>query len=156
MLPLPLRVDGVSLPALIAGALVLCCSAALALKQWWAYRRLIRDPKVSETGYQNSERQIRNRLIVAAILFAIGVAIPTGDQLDFFLRSHPGIFFVYWMSVLFLVFMMCVMALADVLLTLSYVKATQGEMRQQREELQEEIRRYRASRNGSDDRQSPL
>lgn len=146
MIPFPVRVDADTLPALVMGALLLLVAAALSLKQWWAYRRLTLNPKVDEAGYVHSERQIRNRLIVGGLMFVLGVAIPLGDQADFFFRARPGLFFAYWMVVLLLVFAMVVVAIGDVLSTLAYARVSQFALRRERRELEEEIRRYRASK----------
>lgn len=154
MIPFPVRVDANTLPALVMGALLLLLAAALSLKQWWAYRRLMLNPKVDEAGYVHSERQIRNRLIVGGLMFVLGVAIPVGDQADFFFRARPGLFFAYWMVVLLLVFAMVVVAIGDVLSTLAYARVSQFALRRERRELEEEIRRYRASKNGHADGQT--
>ncbi len=151
MIPFPVRVDANTLPALVMGALLLLVAAALSLKQWWAYRRLTLNPKVDEAGYVHTERQIRNRLIVGGLMFVLGVAIPLGDQADVFFRARPGLFFAYWMVVLLLVFAMVVVVIGDVLSTLAYARVAQFALRRERRELEEEIRRYRASKNGHAD-----
>lgn len=153
MIPFPIRIDADSLPALLAGAMLLAGAAALGLKQWWAHRRLLLNPKVNEPGYQIVERQIRQRLIVAGLMFALGVAIPAGDQLGFVFLSRPGLFFAYWMGVLLLVFAMIVVAMTDALSTLAYARVTQVDLRRERHQLEEEIRRFRASRMTNSDGQ---
>jgi len=157
MILFPIRVDANTLPALVMGALLLLVAAVLSLKQWWAYRRLSLNPKVDEAGYIHTERQIRNRLAVGGLLFVLGVAIPLGDQADVFFRARPGLFFAYWMVILLLVFAMVVVAIGDVLSTLAFARVSQVALRHERRELEEEIRRYRASRNnqaGSDTQDS--
>lgn len=149
MMMLPIRLDVDSVPALVVGALLLCAAAFMALKQWWAHRRLVQNTKVNEAGYKIAERQIRHRLAVGVMLFVLGVALPLGDQLDFFFRIRPGLFFAYWMGVLFLVFVMVVMALGDVLSTLAAARISQVDLRRERQELEEEIRRFRAQRENS-------
>lgn len=149
MMMLPIRLDVDSVPALVVGALLLCVAVFMALKQWWAHRRLVQNTKINEAGYKIAERQIRHRLAVGVMLFVLGVALPLGDQLDFFFRVRPGLFFVYWMGVLFLVFVMVVMALGDVLSTLAAARISQVDLRRERQELEEEIRRFRAQRENS-------
>lgn len=149
MMMLPIRLDVDSVPALVVGALLLCAAAFMALKQWWAHRRLVQNTKINEAGYKIAERQIRHRLAVGVMLFVLGVALPLGDQLDFFFRVRPGLFFAYWMGVLFLVFVMVVMALGDVLSTLAAARISQVDLRRERQELEEEIRRFRAQRENS-------
>lgn len=152
MMMLPIRLDVDSVPALVVGALLLCAAAFMALKQWWAHRRLIQNTKINEAGYKIAERQIRHRLAVGVMLFVLGVALPLGDQLDFFFRVRPGLFFAYWMGVLFLVFVMVVMALGDVLSTLASARISQVDLRRERQELEEEIRRFRAQRENSSEK----
>lgn len=149
-MPFPLRIDVNSLPALVVGALLLCAAAFVALKQWWAHRQLIQNMKVTEAGYQIAERQIRHRLAVGFLLFLLAVAIPLGDQFDILFRARPGLFFAYWMGVLLLVFGMVVIALGDILSTLAYARISQVELRHERHELEEEIRRFRKNADGDD------
>lgn len=150
-MPPLIRIDADSLPALIVGALLLCGAVAMGLKQWWAHRRLMLNTKVGEVGYVIAERQIQHRLIVGGLLFVLGVAIPLGDQLDFFFRVRPGLFFAYWMTIMLLVFAMVVVAIGDVLSTLAYARLSQVELRRERQELEDEIRRFRASRSSNPD-----
>ena len=87
------------------------------------------------------------------LLFALGIAIPLGDQLDFFFRAHPSLFFVYWIAVLLAVFGMVILALTDAAMTVAYARVSQSRLRQERQQIEDEIRRYRASKNGSADRE---
>lgn len=139
----PIRIDKSTIPALVVGAALLIASIALMLTQWRAYQRL--SEKINEAGYHIAERQIRHRFAVGVMLFLLGVMIPLGDQLDFIFRRHPGLFFFYWMGVLLLVFAMVIFVLGDVLSTLAYARVSQVELRQERHELEEKIRRYRAT-----------
>ena len=152
MMLLPIRIDVDSLPALLVGGLLLCAAIFMALKQWWAHRRLVLNMKVNEAGYQIAERQIRHRLAVGILLFLLGVAIPLGDQLDMFFRVRPGVFFAYWMGVLLLVFAMVVIALGDILTTLASVRVSQVDLHRERQELEEEIRRFRAQSNSTNEK----
>lgn len=86
-------------------------------------------------------------------MFLLGIAIPLGDQLDLFFRGNPGLFFAYWAGVLLVVLAMVVLALADVVLTLAYARVSQSRLRMERQQIEDEIRRYRASRNRSADRE---
>jgi hypothetical protein len=144
MMPLPVRVD--------VDNLLLLAAAFMALKQWWAHRRLVENMKVNEVSYQIAERQIRHRLAVGVLLFVLAIAIPLGDQLDFFFRARPGVFFAYWMGVLLLVFAMVVIALGDILSTLAAARLSQVDLRRERQELEEEIRRFRAQSKSVDEK----
>jgi hypothetical protein len=148
-MPFPIRIDTDSLPALIVGAVLLAAAAVVGLKQWWAHRRLMANTRMNEAAYAVAERQIRHRLVVGGMLFVLGVAIPLGDQLDAFFRARPGVFFAYWMGVLLLVFAMIVVAIGDALSTLAFARLSQVDLHRERRELEEEIRRFRASQNGA-------
>ena len=147
-MPLPIRIAADTLPALLVGGLLLCVAVTMGLKQWWAHRQLVLNPKVDEAGYAHTERQIRRRLVVSGLLFLLSVLIPFGDQLDWFFRQRPGLFFGYWVGVLLIVFAMVLMALGDLLSTLAYTQITRVRLRLERRVIEEEIRRYRASQNG--------
>jgi len=147
---LPIRFGIDNLPALLFGGLLLCTSVFMALKQWWAHRRLVQNMKVTEAAFQIAERQIRHRLAVGVLLFVLAVAIPLGDQLDMFFRVQPGLFFAYWMGVLLLVLAMVVIALGDVLTTLAAARLSQVDLRRERQELEEEIRRFKAQNDNAD------
>src|SRR5689334_7747689 len=110
MFPNLIRIDKTTIPALAVGAVLLAASIALMLKQWWAHRRLMQNAKVDEAGYSIAERQVRHRFAVGVMLFALGVAIPFGDQMDVFFRVNPGMFFAYWVGVLVLVLAMVIVA----------------------------------------------
>ncbi len=149
MMPLPIRLDADSLPALVVGALLLLAAAAMGLWQWWTHRQLVLNSELDETGFRHGERQVRFRLVVSGLLFLLGVAIPLGDQLDFFFRGRAAFFFVYWMGVLLLIFAMVVVVVLDALSTLAYARLSQVELRHERQAIEEEIRKYRASKNGN-------
>ena len=138
-----------NLPALLIGAFLLVVSIVLTLQQWRAHYRLVLNSKVNEAGFQVAERQIRHRMAVAIILLVLAIMIPLGDQMDIFFRGHPGIFFAYWMSVLLLILAMVLVAVGDIVSTLAYARLSQVELRRERQELEEEIRRYRESQAAS-------
>lgn len=140
---------------MIMGAVLLTLAAVMGVRQWLLHRRLLRDIEIDPVSYQLMERQIRHRLIVSGLLFLIGVGIPAGDQLDVFFRAHPGLFPFYWMIILGLVFVMVVVALSDALNSLQYARQTQSVLRQQRKELEEDIRRYKQLRRGDSDTTPP-
>ena len=153
MIPLPIRIDVETLPALLVGAFLLCAATVQILRQWWAHRQLDLNPKLDEAAYTHLDRQIHSRLFVGVLLFALGIAIPLGDQLDFFFRAHPSLFFVYWIAVLLAVFGMVILALTDAAMTVAYARVSQSRLRKERQQIEDEIRRYRASKNGSADRE---
>ena len=82
------------------------------------------------------------------MLGIVGVMIPLGDQLEQFFRGRPGLFFIYWVVVLILVAWSVLMALGDWLSASAYSSLVNIQLRQERKQLEVEVRRYRASQNG--------
>jgi hypothetical protein len=143
----PVRIAVETLPALIVGSILLCAAAAMALRQWWSFRKLSQDPKADEVAYQHTERQIHRRLAVSGLLFLLGVLIPMGDQAEHIFILWPGLFFTFWVGVLLVVMVMVVIALMDMHSTIAYTKVTRVQLGAERRAIEEEIRRYRASQN---------
>ena len=134
-----------SIPALVAGGLLIL----LALGSVWYLRQ--RHQSATEPDEQTrdfAERQYRRRLQVAGMLALIGILIPLGDSLPLF-RQAPIAFFFYWMAVLFLTAWMVLLAVADMASARAHFGSTGRKLQQQERELEAEIRRIRASRNGS-------
>ena len=82
------------------------------------------------------------------MLGIVGILIPLGDQLERFFRGRPGLFFIYWIVVLILVTWSVLMALGDWLSASAYSSLVNIQLRLERKQLEDEVRRYRASQNG--------
>ena len=147
-MPLPIRIAADTLPALIAGALLLgfaVVSAWLQIRNRRALSPLLEEDDLARTY---ADRQLRRRLQVSAMLGIVGILIPLGDQLEPFFRGRPGLFFIYWMAVLILVAWTVLMALGDWMSSTAYSSLANIQLRVERSRLEEEVRRYRASQNG--------
>ena len=147
-MPLPIRIAVDTLPALIAGLLLLgfaIVSAWLQIRNRRALSPLLEEDVLARTY---ADRQLRRRLQVSAMLGIVGILIPHGDQLEPFFRGRPGLFFVYWMGVLILVAWTVLMALGDWMSSTAYSSLANIQQRVERSRLEEEVRRYRASQNG--------
>ncbi|MBC8116678.1 MAG: hypothetical protein H7062_19970 [Candidatus Saccharimonas sp.] len=147
-MPLPIRIAADTLPALIAGALLLgfaIVSAWLQIRHRRALSPFLEEDDLARTY---ADRQLRRRLQVSAMLGIVGILIPLGDQLEPFFRGRPGLFFVYWMAVLILVAWTVLMALGDWMSSAAYSSLANIQLRVERSRLEEEVRRYRASQNG--------
>ena len=147
-MPLPLRIAADTLPALIAGALLLGFAVVSAWLQIRARRALSPILEEDDLARIHADRQLRRRLQMSGMLGIIGVLIPLGDQLEPFFRARPGLFFVYWMVVLILVAWTVLMALGDWMSSTAYSSLANIQLRIERSRLEEEVRRYRASQNG--------
>lgn len=147
-MPLPIRIAADTLPALIVGVLLLgfaIVSAWLQIRSRRSLSPLLEEDDLARTY---ADRQLRRRLQVSAMLGIVGVLIPLGDQLEPFFRGRPGLFFVYWMAVLILVAWTVLMALGDWMSSAAYSNLANIQLRVERRQLEEEVRRYRASQNG--------
>lgn len=147
-MPLPIRIAADTLPALIAGALLLGFAVVSAWLQIRARRALAPLLEEDDLARTYADRQLRRRLQVSAMLGIVGILIPLGDQLEPFFRGRPGLFFVYWMAVLILVAWTVLMALGDWMSSAAYSSLANIQLRVERRNLEEEVRRYRASQNG--------
>lgn len=147
-MPLPIRIAADTLPALIAGALLLGFAVVSAWLQIRTRRALSSFLEEDDLARTHADRQLRRRLQVSAMLGIVGILIPLGDQLEPFFRVRPGLFFVYWMGVLILVAWTVLMALGDWMSSAAYSSLVNIQLRVERSRLEEEVRRYRASQNG--------
>jgi hypothetical protein len=147
-MPFQFRVDAKTLPALIFGGLLLSIAIAMGVYVWRARRALDRLVENDPQARQHADRQFRRRMQISVMLGIVGILIPLGDQLeDVFVKRH--LLFWAWIScVLLLVVWMILMALGDWLSTVTYSAVARSRLRYERRELEEEIRRYHAQRNG--------
>ncbi|MCX7407423.1 MAG: hypothetical protein NTZ32_05000 [Planctomycetales bacterium] len=144
----PLRIAADTIPALIVGVLLLgfaLVSAWLQIQSRRGLSELLEDDPLAKTF---ADRQVRRRLQVSGMLGIVGIMIPLGDQLEQFFRGRPGLFFVYWIVVLILVAWSVLMALGDWLSASAYSSLANIQLRLQRKQLEDAVRRYQASQNG--------
>ena len=138
----PLRIAADTIPALIVGVLLLgfaLVSAWLQIQSHRGLSELLEDDPLAKTF---------RRLQVSGMLGIVGIMIPLGDQLEQFFRGRPGLFFVYWIVVLILVAWSVLMALGDWLSASAYSSLANIQLRLQRKQLEDAVRRYQASQNG--------
>ncbi len=143
-----IRIAADTLPALIVGVLLLGFALVSAWLQIRSHRALSELLEESAVGRTFLDRQLRRRLQVSGLLGIVGIMIPLGDQLEQFFRDRPGLFFVYWVAVLILVAWTVLMALGDWLSVSVYSNLADMQLQVEQHQLEEEVRRYRASQNG--------
>lgn len=146
---MPIRIASDTLPALVVGVLLVLFSIGMACFQVWNRRGLEPYLEGDLLAMTQADRQLRRRLQVSVMLGIIGLLIPVGDQLDWFFKDRPVLFVVFWVVVLFLVCWVVLMALADWLSTAAYSSLANIQLRRERREIEEEVRRYRAAQNGN-------
>jgi hypothetical protein len=147
-MPFPIRIDATTIPALIFGGLMVVVAIVMGGFVWRARRLLEPMLENDDVARLHANRQFRRRMQVSIMLAAVGILIPLGDQLDKVFLKRPLLFFVWVSCVFVLVLWMVLMALGDWLSTISYSAIAKAQLRYERRELEEEIRRYHASKNG--------
>ena len=147
-MPLPIRIDATTLPALLFGGFLLACAIVMGVFVRRARRALDEDLEHDDSTRILANGQFRRRIQISVMLGMIGILIPLGDQLDQLFIRRPFLFFVWVGCVFILVIWMVLMALGDWLSTFAFSAVARTHLRHERRELEEEIRRYRASKNG--------
>lgn len=147
-MPIRLKIDGTTIPALIFGAVLIVIAFLFAIYVWRNRRALDSVVESDEMARTHADRQFRRRMQVSVLLGIIGLIIPLGDQLDRFFAQKPFYFFIWISSVIVLAFWLILMALGDWLSTMTYSEIAKAQLRFERRELEAQIRRYHASNNG--------
>ncbi len=157
-MPFQIRIDATTLPALRFGALLIVVAIGLGIFVWRARRALQPIVENDADARLHADRQFRRRIQVSIMLAAVGILIPLGDQLDKVFLQRPLLFLAWVICVFILVLWMVLMALGDWLSTVAYSSITRARLRHERTELEAEIRRYHASKNGHsiDDGKDPF
>jgi hypothetical protein len=140
---IPLRIDATTIPALAFGGLLIVVALILGVFVWKTRRLLEPAVESDKVARLHADRQFRRRMQVSVMLFATGVLIPLGDQLDKLFLQKPLLFFVWIGGVLGLVFWMVLMALGDWLSTITYSEIAKAKLRFEQRELEEQVRQYR-------------
>ena len=147
-MPFPIRIDATTLPALIFGAVLVVMAIVLAGFVWRTRAALDSVVELDEVARLHADRQFRRRMQVSVMLFIIGILIPLGDQLDQVFVNRPWLFLLWVGVVIVLAFWMVLMALGDWLSTMTYSEIAKAQLRYERREIEDQIRRYHASNNG--------
>jgi hypothetical protein len=133
-----------SIPALVAGGLMIVVGLGIA---WFQWRHRQPDASEDELTQLHAARQLRRRLQVSGLMVLVGILIPLGDLLPTFRRS-PVAFALFWAAILLVLFWIMLLAAADFVSARSYHNLANLRMRQQRRELERELDRLRISGNG--------
>lgn len=148
IMPLPLRIDANTLPALIFGSMLIAIAAFMALMNRRSRNSLRQVTEHDDPARLLTRGQYRRRMQVCAMLALVGLLIPFGDQMEALFRRRPGLFLVWLGVVMVLVMWIVLMALGDWLLTAAFSATAKAQLRQERRKLEQEIENYRASKNG--------
>ena len=147
-MPFSLRIDKTTLPALIFGSLLMVIACIFGYVVWRIRRGLDGMVESDDGARMHADSQFRRRMQVSVLLFFIGILIPVGDQMDAVFVQRPTYFFLWVGSIMVLALWMVLMALGDWLSTMTYSEIAKAQLRSERRELENEIRRYHASKNG--------
>ncbi|MEK6260772.1 MAG: hypothetical protein AABP62_19405 [Planctomycetota bacterium] len=155
-MPFSFELNAHTLPALIVGGFLMLVAVAMSLRQWWSHRELQRRVKVDEHDYAHLERQIQRRLVMSGLFFLVGFLISIGNRLDGFIQQTPNAYFTFSFTflggVLLLVAAIIVLGLVDLLSTVAFTRRVSGQLRGERQKIEEELRQYRARlKSGTED-----
>ena len=159
MLFLPLELDSQTLVVLFVGGFPMAFAVVMGLRQWWSHRELQRSVKVDEYEYAHLERQIQRRLVMSGLFFLVGCLISVGHRFDGFIQQSPNSYFAFSFTflggILFLVAAVIVLGFVDLLSTIAFTRRASGQLRGERQKIEEELRQYRArQKSGTDDEPS--
>ena len=144
----PIRIDATTLPALIFGGALSIVAIGLAVFVWRTRRSLDLLVESDEAARLHADRQFRRRMQVSGMLLVIGILIPLGDQLDKVFLTRPVLFLAWISAVVFLALWMVLLAVGDWVSTMTYSSIANAQLRFERRELEEQIRRYHALKSG--------
>ena len=158
-MPFSFEINAHTLPALIVGGFLMLVAITMSLRQWRSHRELQRRVKVDEYDYSHLERQIQRRLVMSGLFFLVGFLISIGNRLDGFIQQTPNSYFTYSFTflggVLLFVAAIIVLGVVDLLSTIAYMRRTGGQLRSERQKIEEEIRQHRARRKSVADDEPP-
>ena len=158
-MPFSFEINVRTLPVLIAGGFPILLSIFICLRQWWSHRELQRRVKVDEIAYAHLERQIQLRLAMSGLFFLVGLLISIGNRLDGVFQQTPNSYFAFSSlflgGVLLLVVAIVVLGLVDLVSTIAYTRRAGGQLRSERQKIEEELRQYRERRKSGSGDESP-
>lgn len=128
-----------SLPALIAGGLLLALGCGSA---WYLWQHREPPPDAEPLARKHAWNQVRRRLQISALVILVGILIPLGDLLPFFRRA-PVAFAIYWVGIMCLAGWIALLGLADFVSSQTLNSRAQRRLEQQRAELEAELTRAR-------------
>jgi hypothetical protein len=147
----PFRIDATTLPALIVGLILVSISAIMATFVWRARPTADTTSLNDIRTRQRVDRQFCRRLQISGILSITGILIPLGDQMDELFKRRP-LMFVTWLFCIFaLLFWMMLLAVGDWLSIVVNSKSEHARLQHARRELEEEIRRFQATKNSTNE-----
>ena len=144
----PIQVNANTLPALIFGGVLVLVAILMSVIVWRGRQAIEHLVAGDDRAKLHANRQFRRRVQVAAMLGAVGILIVAGDQMDKFLAQRPVWFLAWVVAVFVLTIWMILMALGDWLSTVTYSAIEASQLRHERTQLENEIRRYHATKNG--------
>jgi protein-S-isoprenylcysteine O-methyltransferase Ste14 len=149
-----IRIDAKTLPALIFCGVLVAVAIGLCIFVWRARQALQSIVENDDKARLQADRQFWRRIQISMMLAVVGILIAVGDQLDQQVFGQRPLLFLAWVLGIFvLVTWMVLLALGDWLSTVAYSSVALSRLRHERSDLEDEIRRYQAMKNGrlSDD-----
>ena len=101
-----------------------------------------RESMETEIDRTHLSRRYRRRMQASGMLILIGLLITLGQFIDG--KQNPSLFTFYWLGILLLTFWLILLALGDALSIAAYSRVAQGQLDQQRRQLEIELQRLKA------------
>ena len=144
------ELNGATLPTFLVGGFLVFVGIAMGLQQWRAQYELRNDSELDEREYRESERRVQIRVALSGLFLLTGFLISLGGRLDGLFRMSATSYFTFSMGFLGVLLMLLaaivVLGLVDLSLTAAQLRRSGSRGQGMRQQVEEELRRYRESR----------
>lgn len=139
-----------TLPTFLVGGFLVFVGIAMGLQQWRVHTELCNDSELDELDYRNSERRVQIRVTLSGLFVLTGFLISLGGRLDELFKISAASYFTFSMGflgvLLLLLAAIVVLGLIDLSLTAAQLRRSGSRGQGMRQQVEEELRRYRESR----------
>lgn len=140
------ELNGATLPTFLVGGFLVF----VGLEQWRASHELHKDSTLDEREYREQERRVQIRLTLSGLFVLTGFLISLGGRLDGLFRKSASLYITFAMGFLGVLLMLLaaivVWGLVDLSLTAAQLRRSGSRGRGLRQQVEEELSRYRESR----------
>ena len=145
------ELNGATWPTFLVGGFLVFVGLAKGLEQWRVSHELHNDSKLDEREFREQERRVQIRLTLSGLFVLTGFLISLGGRLDgLFFRMSASLYITFSMGFLGVLLMLLaaivVLGLVDLSLTAAQLRRSGSRGQGMRQQVEEELRRYRESR----------
>ena len=143
------ELNGATWPTFLVGGFLVFVGLAKGLEQWRVSHELHNDSKLDEREFREQERRVQIRLTLSGLFVLTGFLISLGGHLDGLFRMSASLYITFSMGFLGVLLMLLaaivVLGLVDLSLTAAQLRRSGSRGRGLRQQVEEELRRYRES-----------